>query len=80
MVVELLNSVKEAKIMIFVRRAEEKMLRISFRSRCDYNVAEFTGKFGGGGHPKAAGMRFRSTFAQFRTDVLEKLLAELECI
>lgn len=78
LVVEILNSVKEARIMIFVRRVEDKLLKISFRSRCGYNVSEFAARYGGGGHPQAAGLRFRSTYAQFRKDVLEKLLHELE--
>jgi len=77
LVVEMLNSVAEAKIMIFVRRVEEKLLKISFRSRCEYNVSAFAARYGGGGHPQAAGLRFRSTFEQFRQDVLEVLFAEL---
>ena len=75
-VLMVLNSIEEADVFLFVRRVDEKKLKISLRSDCDFNVSDFAGQWGGGGHKSAAGMRYSGTIEEFNADVLEKLKAE----
>ena len=75
-VLMILNSIEEADVFLFVRRVDENNLKISLRSDSDFNVSDFAGQWGGGGHKNAAGMRYLGTFEDFNEDVLEKLKAE----
>ena len=40
---------------MFVRETKDGRAKVSLRSKSSLNVAEICGKFGGGGHVKAAG-------------------------
>ncbi|MBN2789511.1 MAG: DHH family phosphoesterase [Candidatus Delongbacteria bacterium] len=72
-VLMILNSIEEAEVTLFVRRADENKLKISLRSKSEFNVSDFAAKWGGGGHKNAAGMRYKGTFEDFNADVLDKL-------
>ncbi|MDA3885085.1 MAG: bifunctional oligoribonuclease/PAP phosphatase NrnA [Candidatus Delongbacteria bacterium] len=72
-----LNSIEEADVFLFVRRADEGKLKISLRSDSDFNVSDFAGQWGGGGHKNAAGMRYNGSFEEFNADVLDKLKKEV---
>ncbi|NOR44332.1 MAG: hypothetical protein GQ534_02010 [Candidatus Delongbacteria bacterium] len=76
-VLMVLNSIAEADVFLFVRRVDTHKLKISLRSDSDFNVSDFAGQWGGGGHKSAAGMRYSGTFEEFEKDVLEKLKIEI---
>jgi phosphoesterase RecJ-like protein len=59
--------------ILFVEQPDN-IVRISLRSKPPFDVHAFASKFGGGGHPRAAGMRLSGSLAEVR----EKILAELE--
>ncbi len=71
--VEHAASIKGVALAAFIREMSEGLLKVSLRSRCRVNVAEVAGKFGGGGHIKAAGFRFVGR----KNDLVKKLLEEL---
>jgi phosphoesterase RecJ-like protein len=48
--------------------------RLSLRSEAPYNVAEFCMRFGGGGHPRAAGATIKKPLAE----AMELVIGELE--
>jgi len=50
-----LLSIETVKIAAIFRESKRGRVRISFRSRDDYNVASVAQEFGGGGHRNAAG-------------------------
>jgi len=53
--IDQIRAIKGVKVAVLVRRVEE-MIKISFRSKdASVSVRELAGKFGGGGHPGAAG-------------------------
>ncbi len=52
--------------------------RVSLRGRGDYNVAQIARKFGGGGHPKAAGFTSDEKPDVIRKQVIEALIQEVE--
>ncbi|MDA3839320.1 MAG: bifunctional oligoribonuclease/PAP phosphatase NrnA [Candidatus Delongbacteria bacterium] len=76
-VLMILNSIEEAKVTMFVRKADNNKLKVSLRSNSYFNVSDFAGKWGGGGHKNAAGMRYDGTFEEFKKDVVEKLKLEV---
>ncbi|OQY28221.1 MAG: hypothetical protein B6244_07820 [Candidatus Cloacimonetes bacterium 4572_55] len=55
------------------------VVKISLRSKGNYNVSEVAKKFGGGGHYHAAGIRIDKPLSKIRSDVIhacEQLLAD----
>ena len=76
-VLMILNSIEEADVFLFVRKVDDAKLKISLRSDSDFNVSDFAGQWGGGGHKNAAGMRYSGTFEEFEKDVIEKLKKEI---
>ena len=72
-VLMILNSIEEADVYLFVRKVDDAKLKISLRSDSDFNVSDFAGQWGGGGHKNAAGMRYSGTIEEFEKDVIEKL-------
>ena len=76
------RSVKGVKVAVFFKESVENpgAINISFRSTGDdINVDEIAGKFGGGGHHKAAGCLIKSSLEEARANVLgeaRRVLAE----
>lgn len=52
--------------------------RLSLRSEAPYNVAEFCMRFGGGGHPRAAGATIKKPLAEAMELVIEELKKEFD--
>lgn len=50
-----LSSIQDADVSIIFNQQDENSVKVSWRSRTDVNVAKIAAKFGGGGHPAAAG-------------------------
>lgn len=64
-------------VAALVREVRPGRLRISVRSRGEYDVAEVCRRLGGGGHKNAAGCSLDGTYDQIRTRLLEALK---ECV
>jgi len=54
-VVGKLTEIEEAKVVCFLREAEDGGVRVNMRSKCEVNVARIAAGYGGGGHVLAAG-------------------------
>ena len=54
-----LNSLSEGKVALVLQEESGGMIKGSFRTTSNVNVAEMAKQFGGGGHPKAAGFQVR---------------------
>jgi phosphoesterase RecJ-like protein len=52
---ELLRSIRGVEVSVFLRENEEGFAKASMRAKSYYNVAQLAGRFGGGGHLRAAG-------------------------
>lgn len=53
------KSVRGVEVGILFRESEENLIKISFRSKSSVNVSDLAANFGGGGHIRAAGCRYR---------------------
>lgn len=57
----------------FIRSMEDGRFKVSLRARDTIDVRLIAEKFGGGGHQKASGFRFRGTLEELRKIVIEEL-------
>lgn len=60
-------------VAALVREARPGRVRVSVRSRGDYDVAEVCRRFGGGGHKNAAGCSLDGTYDEVRERILDAL-------
>ena len=71
--VEHASSVKGVAMAVFVRELDDEVYKVSLRSRCRIDVALVARKFGGGGHLKAAGFRYKGKREKLFMDLLDEL-------
>ncbi|OPX25637.1 MAG: hypothetical protein DRP97_01815 [Candidatus Latescibacterota bacterium] len=61
------------EVAFFMREEEPGRFRVSFRSKNRINVSRIAGRFGGGGHGKAAGCRIKGQAEEVKALVLEEI-------
>lgn len=59
-----LNTLSEGKIALVLQEAPNGIVKGSYRTTSDVNVAELARKYGGGGHPKAAGFKVKGRIVE----------------
>jgi phosphoesterase RecJ-like protein len=69
--------VKGVKSAVFIRSMEDGRFKVSLRARDSLDVREIAESYGGGGHTKAAGFRFRGSLDQLKFDLIRKILERL---
>ena len=68
-----LRNVAGVEVAFLVREMKDGTLRVNIRSSDHFNAADFARKFGGGGHPKAAGLQFSGmTISEAVQTILDK--------
>jgi len=70
--------ITSVQIAALIREPKPGMIRCSFRSRAQYDVAEAARDFGGGGHKNAAGCTFHLPLKEAEELVVRRLKACLE--
>jgi phosphoesterase RecJ-like protein len=65
--------VKGVEVAVLFKEQELGCYRISLRSRDKIDVSQIAGAFGGGGHPRASGLRLEGEIGEIH----EKILAEI---
>jgi phosphoesterase RecJ-like protein len=74
---ELLRSIRGVEVSVFLYEKYSGQVKASMRSKSSYDVATLAGKFGGGGHPAAAGFKSDKPIDQVASEIageLEKTL------
>lgn len=69
-----LRNVAGVEVAVLIRELADGTIRANLRSNDAFNAAEFARRFGGGGHPKAAGMTLRGVAPSAAADLI---LAEI---
>jgi len=67
---------KDVELGILLKEGDDGITRVSLRSRGKINVADLAARFGGGGHPCAAGCSIEKTLDEAKKALL-KALAEI---
>ncbi len=76
-VVNRLLSVAGLKVAVLIAAMEEGLTKVSLRSRSEVDVRVVAEHFGGGGHTKAAGVRYRGSVNEAREAVLAVLAKQM---
>lgn len=72
-IIDIARTLENTEVSILFRETKDNKIKVSFRSKGDFNVNEFAGKFNGGGHPNSSGCVCSGKIAE----VKEKILSEL---
>ena len=75
-IVEIGRAIEGVEVSVFVRQTE-KGLKVSTRSNDYVNVSDICIMFGGGGHPRAAGVLMQGTIDQVKEKLLYKIKEQL---
>lgn len=73
-IVDRILSIKCVQVSVLFRETGEGKIKISFRSKGEFNVDCFAKIFGGGGHPNAAGCQLEGNIHT----IVEKIVSELK--
>lgn len=71
--VDIPRSIKGVEVAVLIREKEDSEYRVNLRSRGRVDVGELASRFGGGGHPNAAGFTLRGPAAELETSLLSAL-------
>jgi phosphoesterase RecJ-like protein len=71
-------SIEGVEVGVLFRPSGDGGTKISLRSREWFSVSEFAGRFGGGGHPRAAGAKLDAPVDEARETVLSALTEAIE--
>jgi phosphoesterase RecJ-like protein len=64
-------------VSVLFKEAGDEQFRVSLRSDDSVDVAALAGRFGGGGHPRAAGCTVEGTLDEARAAILGLVRAEM---
>ncbi len=65
------------EVAFFIKEEERERFRVSFRSKNQIDVNRIAGRFGGGGHQKAAGCRIKGQAEEIKALILEEIARHL---
>lgn len=74
--IDFLKYIKEVHFSFFMSEmdgAQKGQVKVSFRSKGDYDVAQVAAHFGGGGHKKAAGCTINGALEEATEKILEQI-------
>lgn len=73
-----LSSIQDADVSILFNQQNEHSVKVSWRSRSDANVATLASKFGGGGHPAAAGAEIELSLQETQQKIIRETKSYLK--
>ncbi len=76
-VVEYLRALDRVNVCVVFNEENDGHVRVSLRSKTDFDVAAFSAQFGGGGHKRASGIRIRGSLSDVTQMVMNRLEAAL---
>ncbi|MCK4308614.1 MAG: bifunctional oligoribonuclease/PAP phosphatase NrnA [Candidatus Atribacteria bacterium] len=77
-IVDIITTLDNIEISILFRETKDNKIKISFRSKGNFNVNKFAGKFKGGGHPNAAGCLCSGKMDKIKEKILSELFNDIK--
>ena len=77
-IIDIATTLNNVEISILFRETKDNKIKISFRSKGNFDVNKFAGKFKGGGHPNAAGCLCSGKLDEIKGNVLSELFKEIK--
>ena len=78
MLLDILRSVETVEVVLFLKHTSEGRIKLSARSKRNFNVNTLARRFGGGGHVKASGASLDGPMEAARSAMLAAALEEIE--
>lgn len=76
-ILDILRAVRSVEVVAVCRADQPGKVKVSLRSKGDYNVNQFARRYGGGGHRKASGMEISGALAEVADRLGKELAADL---
>ncbi|MBU4349395.1 bifunctional oligoribonuclease/PAP phosphatase NrnA [bacterium] len=77
-IIDVATTLDNTEISILFRETKDNKIKISFRSKGNFDVNKFAGKFKGGGHPNAAGCLCSGKLDEIKEKILSRLFTEIK--
>ena len=77
-IIDVATTLDNTEISILFRETKDNKIKISFRSKGNFDVNKFAGKFKGGGHPNAAGCLCSGKMYKIKEKILSELFKEIK--
>lgn len=77
-IIEVATTLNNVEISILFRETQNNKIKVSFRSKGNFDVNKFAGKFKGGGHPNAAGCLCSGKLGEIKEKILSELFKEIK--
>ena len=77
-IIDVATTLDNTEISILFRETKDNKIKISFRSKGNFDVNKFAGKFKGGGHPNAAGCLCSGKLSTIKEKILSELFNDLK--
>jgi phosphoesterase RecJ-like protein len=77
-IIDVATTLNNVEISILFRETKDNKIKISFRSKGNFDVNKFAGKFKGGGHPNAAGCLCSGKMDEIKEKILSELFKEIK--
>jgi len=77
-IVDIVTTLENVEISILFRESKDNKIKVSFRSKGNFNVNKFAGKFKGGGHPNAAGCFCSGKLEEIKEKILSELFNDIK--
>jgi len=77
-IIDIATTLNNVEISILFRETKDNKIKVSFRSKGNFNVNKFAGKFKGGGHPNAAGCLCSGKLDEIKEKILSELLNDIK--
>lgn len=74
---ESVRDISGLEVAVFLREVKPEVFKVSTRSKHDFDVAQFSLKFGGGGHRKAAGFSLEMSLEKACDEILSTLKSQV---
>ena len=77
-IIDVAATLDNNEISILFKETKDNKIKISFRSKGNFDVNKFAGKFNGGGHPNAAGCLCSGKMYKIKDKILSQLFKEIK--
>ncbi|MHC2995710.1 MAG: bifunctional oligoribonuclease/PAP phosphatase NrnA [Candidatus Atribacteria bacterium] len=77
-IIDVSATLKNTEISVLFRETKDNKIKVSFRSKGNFNVSEFSNKFNGGGHPNSAGCLCSGKLEEVKENILSELFKEID--
>ena len=77
-IIDIATTLNNIEVSILFRETKDNKIKVSFRSKGNFDVNKFAGKFKGGGHPNAAGCLCYGKLDEIKEKILSELFKEIK--